>query len=173
MKGLGEKAGDLPHYVGHRERLKDRFREAGPESLPDYELLELILFQALPRRDTKPIAKALLTRFGSFKEVFAAPETLLREVDGVADSVVLHLKSYQEAARRFALHEIRDRPLLDSWTAVIDYCRTAMAHEAVEQFRIVLRFIDFSFIINWLSGGVPQTSPPRPSSAFLPRFFCL
>jgi DNA repair protein RadC len=140
MKGLREQSGDLPHFLGHRERLKGRFREAGAETLRDYELLELILFHVLPRRDTKPIAKALLTRFGSFTEVFAAPKALLMEVDGVKEAVALHLKTYREAARRFAHEEIRARPLLDSWSAVIDYCRAAMAHEPVEQFRVL--FLD-------------------------------
>jgi DNA repair protein RadC len=139
MSGLDEPRSDIPHYHGHRERLKERFRES-PSALRDYELLELILFQAVPRRDTKPIAKALLDRFGTLSEVFGAPEALLTEVDGVGESVALHLKVYQEAARRFAKDGIRARPLLDSWSAVIDYCRTAMVHEPVEQFRIL--FLD-------------------------------
>jgi len=139
MSGLEEPGAGVPHYHGHRERLKQRFREK-PDSLRDYELLELVLFQAVPRRDTKPIAKALLDRFGTLSEVFGAPETLLTEVDGVGESVALHLKVYQEAARRFAKDSIRSRPLLDSWKSVIDYCRTAMAHAAIEQFRIL--FLD-------------------------------
>ena len=94
----------------------------------------------VPRRDTKPLAKALLTRFGSFSEVVAAPEALLLEVEGVGEAVALHLKVIQAAAQRFARDPLRQRPLLDSWAAVIDYCRAAMAYEAVEQFRII--FLD-------------------------------
>jgi len=140
MSGFDEQSGAAPHFLGHRQRLKERFREVGGEALRDYELLELILFQALPRRDTKPIAKALLARFGSFTEVFAAPEALLMEVEGVKEGVVTHLKTYREAARRFAHDPIAKRPLLDSWSAVIDYCRAAMAHESIEQFRVL--FLD-------------------------------
>jgi DNA repair protein RadC len=140
MSGFDEKEGDLPHYLGHRERLKARFRDNGPESLRDYELLELILFQAVPRRDTKPLAKALLAQFGSFSEVLAAPESRLREVAGVGDAVALHLKAVHAAARLFAREPIRERALLDSWAAVVDYCRAAMAYEQVEQFRIL--FLD-------------------------------
>ncbi len=128
------------HYHGHRERLKNRFRDGGPESLADYELLELILFQVLPRRDTKPIAKALLDRFGTFSEVLSAPEALLAETAGVGDSVVHHLKLVRAACQRFARDPVRTQALLDSWAAVIDYCRAVMAYEPVEQFRIL--FLD-------------------------------
>jgi DNA repair protein RadC len=140
MTGFRDTEGDLPHFHGHRERLKARFQDAGADALADYELLELILFQALPRRDTKPLAKALLARFGSFSEVLAAPAGRLREVDGVGDGVVHHLKVVQAAARRFARDPIRSKPILASWAAVIDYCRAAMAYEAIEQFRIL--FLD-------------------------------
>ncbi|MBZ0227209.1 MAG: DNA repair protein RadC [Bauldia sp.] len=140
MTGFRDKGGEPPHFLGHRERLKARFRDAGPDALPDYELIELILFQVLPRRDTKPIAKALLVRFGSFSEVLSAPEALLMEVGGVGESVVHHLKLMRAAAQRFARDALQDRPLLDSWSAVIDYCRATMAYEPVEHFRIL--FLD-------------------------------
>jgi DNA repair protein RadC len=140
MKGLGEKGGTLPHFHGHRERLKARFRQAGPDKLQDYELLELILFQSLPRRDTKPLAKALLARFGSFSEVLAAPEERLKEVDGVGDAVAHQLKVLLAAAQRFARDPIRQATVLDSWAAVVDYCRAAMAFAPTEQFRIL--FLD-------------------------------
>jgi DNA repair protein RadC len=141
MKGLREKPGaDLPHFLGHRERLKARFREAGPDTLQDYELLELILFQVIPRKDTKPLAKALLARFRSFSGVLAAPEAQLLEVDGVGEAVALHFKVLQATAKRYAHDRIVDNPLLDSWSAVVDYCRAAMAFEAIEQFRIL--FLD-------------------------------
>jgi DNA repair protein RadC len=144
MSGFSDKSarlspveGDLPHYTGHRERLKTRFRENGPETMADYELLELLLFQVVPRRDTKPLAKALLAKFGSFSEVLAAPEPQLLEVAGVGESVAHHLKLVKAAAQRFARDAIRDRPLMDSWKAVTDYCQAEMAYEAVEQFRIL------------------------------------
>jgi len=140
MTGFRDTGGDLPHFHGHRERLKARFQDAGADALADYELLELLLFHALPRRDTKPIAKALLARFGSFSDVLAAPPARLKEVEGVGDGVVHHLKVVQAAARRFARDPVRAQPVLGSWASVIDYCRAAMAYEAIEQFRIL--FLD-------------------------------
>jgi DNA repair protein RadC len=133
-------AGGIPHFHGHRERLRARFREGGASVLADYELLELILFRALPRRDTKPLAKALLKRFGSLAEVLAAPPALLKEIAGVGDSVVLDLKLTKAFAERIAGEAVRKRPLLSSWSALLGYCRTAMAFEEREQFRIL--FLD-------------------------------
>jgi DNA repair protein RadC len=140
MSGFAENPNHPPHFLGHRERLKTRFRDQGGASLADYELLELILFQAVPRRDTKPIAKALLARFGSFSDVLAAPEPRLVEVTGVGPSVATHLKLVHAAATRYARGAVRQRPLLGSWNDVIDYCRAAMAYEDREQFRIL--FLD-------------------------------
>ncbi len=140
MTGLGEKRPALPHFHGHRDRLKARFRKSGADDFQDYELLELILFQSLPRRDTKPLAKALLARFGSFSEVLAAPEERLKEVDGVGDAVAHQLKVILAAAQRFARDPIRENAVLDSWAAVVDHCRAAMAFAAIEQFRVL--FLD-------------------------------
>ena len=140
MKEAPDTGGEVPHYTGHRERLKERFRDGGGAALPDYELLELILFQAIRRADTKPLAKALIARFGSFSEVLAAPEARLLEVNGVGEAVAHHLKVTYAAAQRFGRVNIRKRQLLDSWSAVIDYCRVTMAFEAIEQFRIL--FLD-------------------------------
>jgi DNA repair protein RadC len=140
MNTFEDSAGTQPHFVGHRERLKARFREAGAAALADYELLELLLFHAMPRRDTKPIAKALLARFGSFSEVLAAPEPLLLEVAGVGESAATYLKLVLAAVQRFGRDAMRTRPLLGSGAAVVDYCRTVMAYEPVEQFRIL--FLD-------------------------------
>ena len=137
-KGVGRVAPagkSEPHFHGHRERLKARFRDGA--KLADYELLELLLFQAVPRRDTKPLAKTLLDRFGSFSEVLSAPETQLREIAGVGDSIVHQLKLTMVAAQRFARDRIVERPLLDSWSALIEYCRAAMAYEPIEHFRIL------------------------------------
>jgi DNA repair protein RadC len=131
---------EAPHYHGHRDRLRARFSEVGGDALPDYELLEIVLFRSIPRRDVKPIAKDLLRRFGSFAEVLAAPPALLSEVDGVGESVVTDLKIVEAAARRFAKGAVARRPVLSSWTSVIDYCRTAMAFSEKEQFRLL--FLD-------------------------------
>jgi DNA repair protein RadC len=129
-----------PHYYGHRERLRERFREAGTDALSDYELLELLLFRAQPRRDMKPIAKALLEKFGSFAEVIAAPEKRLAEVEGIGEASVTELKIVQAAARRLLHGQLRKRPVLSSWSAVLDYCRTAQAFADREQFRVL--FLD-------------------------------
>ena len=131
---------ETPHYHGHRERLRERFYGAGPEALSDYELLEMALFPALPRRDTKPLAKALLKRFGSFAEVVHAPEARLREVDGIKDASITQLKLLAAAASRIAKGEIRRSVALSSWNDVIGYCRSGMAFADKEQFRIL--FLD-------------------------------
>ena len=137
--GEGPQAG-LDDRSGHRQRLRERFRQAGASALPDYELLELVLFQALPRRDTKPLAKRLIARFGSFAEVIAAPPSRLIEVEGVGDAVVTELKLIHAAAERLAKGALRQRPVLGSWSAVLDYCRTAMAFSDKEQLRLL--FLD-------------------------------
>ena len=135
-----DKSAETPHYHGHRERLRARFAGAGAEALSDYELLELALFAALPRRDTKPIAKDLLKKFGSFAEVLHAPEARLREVDGIGDASVVQIKLLAAAAHRIAKGEIRRSVALSSWSDVIEYCRTSMAFADKEQFRLL--FLD-------------------------------
>jgi DNA repair protein RadC len=137
---MSHSQGDEPHFKGHRERLRARFSESGEQSLPDYELLELVLFRALPRRDVKPIAKKLIDRFGSFAEVLGAPYDLLCEADYIGPSVALDLKIIEAAAKRMTRGAIKKRPLLSSWSNVIDYCRTALAFESREVFRIL--FLD-------------------------------
>jgi DNA repair protein RadC len=114
--------------------------KGGAEAMPDYELLELTLFAAVPRRDTKPLAKALLLRFGSFAEVIAAPPARLKEVKGVGDTVVHHLKIVEAAAHRLARTRVINRPVLSSWTALLDYCTAAMARVPHEEFRVL--FLD-------------------------------
>jgi len=131
---------EAPHYLGHRERLRERFRKGGAEALADYELLELVLFRAMPRRDVKPIAKALVARFGSFAEVVSARPERLLEIDGIGDSAVTDLKIIEAAARCLAKSSIAKRPSLSSFSAVVDYCRTAMAFLDHEEFRIL--FLD-------------------------------
>jgi DNA repair protein RadC len=137
---MGFKDVAKPHYLGHRERLRKRFRDGGPDALPDYELLELVLFRAMPRRDTKPLAKAILARFGSFAEAMNAPEDLLLEVPGLGEAAATEIKLIRAAALRLVQGEVLERPVLSSWQQVLDYCRAAMGFEAKEQFRIL--FLD-------------------------------
>ena len=131
---------ETPHYHGHRERLRKRFLEAGGDALRDYELVELILFRAIPRRDVKPLAKDLLKKFGSFPEVVAAPVHRLKEVEGVSEAVAAEFKVIEAAVRRFTRDVVKKRTSLGSWSEVIDYCRTAMAFEDHEEFRVL--FLD-------------------------------
>ena len=130
----------LPHFAGHRERLRERFRKGGSAALADYEFLELILFRAVPRRDVKPIAKALIARFGSYAEVLGARPERLAEVAGLGEAAITELKIVEAAARRLAQSSIEKRRNLGSTTAVVDYCRTAMAFIDHEEFRIL--FLD-------------------------------
>lgn len=132
--------GDKPHYHGHRQRLKKRFQQNGGADLQDYELLELLLFQALPRRDVKPLAKELIEKFGSFAEVVNAEEVRLRETTGIGDSALIAFRLISAGATRMAQTTIIDKPVLSSWTALLDYCRVAMAYKKTEQFRIL--FLD-------------------------------
>jgi DNA repair protein RadC len=136
LPGLAE----VPHYHGHRERLRERFREAGADALSDYELLEMVLFRALPRRDVKPLAKALIGKFGSFAEVVHAPATRLREVSGLGEAAITEVKLIAATANRIAKGQLKQRPILSSWATVIDYCRSTMAFAEKEQFRIL--FLD-------------------------------
>ena len=133
-------APDAPHYKGHRTRLRERFAESGDQGLPDYELLELVLFRSIPQRDVKPLAKALIARFGSFAEVLGARPERLTEIEGIGEATALDLKIVEASARRLARGAIGDRPVLASWKDVLDYCRTAMAFADREQFRIL--FLD-------------------------------
>jgi DNA repair protein RadC len=129
-----------PHYVGHRERLRARFREAGAAALADYELLELVLSRTILRRDVKPIAKQLIERFGSFAEVVAAPAARLCEVNGVGEATATDLQVLQAVAARIARGEVKRRPVLASWSAVLDYFRAAQAFAEREEFRVL--FLD-------------------------------
>lgn len=131
---------DEPHYHGHRQRLRERFLTQGSEGLQDYELLELVLFRSVPRRDVKPIAKALIRRFGSFAEVVNAPLDRLREVAEVGESIATDLRLMAAVAQRVAKGQVMARPVLSSWSAVLDYVRAAMAFGEKEQFRLL--FLD-------------------------------
>ena len=138
--GMEDAGGNQPHYLGHRDRLRLRFTDLGEQNLADYELLELLLFRSIPRADTKPIAKGLIDRFGSFAEVLAAPTERLVEVKGVGQRVAGDIKSIHAAALRFASTELKSRETIGDWDKLITYCRTAMALEPREQFRVL--FLD-------------------------------
>lgn len=133
------KGAETPHYLGHRERLRARFTQS-PEALPDYELLELVLFRSIARGDVKGIAKALVARFGSFSEVVAAPPERLLEIKGVGPAIIHDLKLIEAAARRVTLGAVKDRQVLGSWASVVEYCRTTMAFAEVEELRLL--FLD-------------------------------
>ncbi len=134
---MSEGGTDKPHFHGHRKRLRGRFMKAGAEALPDYEMLELLLFLAQPRRDVKPLAKALLDHFGSFAEAISAEPAALAEIKGMGEAAVIALKTVQAAAVRLARDEVIDRPVLGNWKKLIAYCRASMAFTNVEQFRVL------------------------------------
>jgi DNA repair protein RadC len=129
-----------PHYHGHRQRLRSRFLEAGGEAFPDYELLELMLFASNPRTDVKPLAKALIARFGSFQRVLSAPPQQLAEIKGLKEAGIVAIKAAQAAALRLAKAEAMERPVMASWSKVLDYCRATMAYETRESVRLL--FLD-------------------------------
>ncbi len=133
-------AADAPHYLGHRQRLRRRFLEGGAESMADYELLEMVLFAALPRGDTKPLAKALIKHLGSFAEVISADPARLAEVDGTGDAVIAAVKTVQASAIRLLREQVVRREVISSWQALLDYCHATMAYGRKEQFRIL--FLD-------------------------------
>ena len=140
MTGDDEPAAPPPHYHGHRERLRTRLRDAGPDAIADYELLELVLFRAIPRRDVKPLAKSLIKRFGSFAGAVAAGPAALRTVEGVGDATIAALKLARASALRLSLAQAMTRDVVSSWQALIDYCRTSIAFSGIEEFHVL--FLD-------------------------------
>jgi DNA repair protein RadC len=140
-KSSDEKGGldEAPHYLGHRQRLRERFRAAGGAGLPDYELIELLLFAAIPRRDVKPLAKSLEKSFGGFAGLISASRERL-EAAGLGDGAIDLFKVVREAAVRLAREEMHELPVMGSFQKVLDYCRTDMAHADVEHFRLL--FLD-------------------------------
>ncbi len=131
-------SGKQPSYIAdHRQRLRARFMQGGAATLPDYELLELVLFRAIPRRDVKPLARELLDRFGDFNRVITAPEARLRECSGIGGAVIVELKILEAAAHRMARSKIMQQHIVSSWDALLDYCHTVMAHRETEQFRVL------------------------------------
>lgn len=129
-----------PHYAGHRERLRERAVAGGLPAVPDYELLELFLYRSIPRGDVKPLAKQLLGRFGSLGGVLGATAEDLRTVAGVGEALALDLKLLHEATLRTAKEQVARRTVISSWAALLAYVKTALAHEAREQFRVL--FLD-------------------------------
>lgn len=138
--GLGEAAGSAPHFHGHRQRLRERLLAGGGETLPDYELLELLLFAANPRQDMKPLAKDLMAQFGGFAEVLSADPTALLAVKGLGVPGVAILKAVREAALRLARAELRERPVIGSWDKLIAYCNAQIAYGQIEEFHLL--FLD-------------------------------
>ena len=134
-----------PHYWGHRERLRQRFLKGGHAAMPDYELLELMLFDAIPRIDVKPLAKRLLAAFGDLPGVVAASHHRLMQVEGTNDRIWLQLRLIEAFTHRLARAKVLERSVLASWEDLIDYCRTVMAHRDTEQFRIL--FLDTKNVV--------------------------
>lgn len=131
---------EKPHYLGHRKRLRERLLRGGPEALPDYELLEVLLFSGSPRRDVKPLAKALLKDFGGLAKLLSAGGEALLNYPGLGENAAAYLLAARGCALRMLAAEIADRPVIQSWKALLDYCRASMSHNAIEQFRIL--FLD-------------------------------
>ncbi|MDQ7071507.1 MAG: DNA repair protein RadC [Rhodobacterales bacterium] len=130
--------GRLPSYIrDHRKRLRARFMTGGAAALPDYEMLELVLFRAIPRQDVKPLAHLLLSTFGDFNRVMSAPVQRLLDIKGVGDAVVQELKIVEAAAQRLARSKVMHAHVISSWDAILDYCHTTMAHRETEQFRVL------------------------------------
>lgn len=141
-----------PHHAGHRERLRTRFLSA-PEAIPDYELLELILFRTIPQRDVKPLAKDLIALFGGLSETLSAEPHRLREVKGVSDATISDFRIVREAGLRLSQAKVMKKEVISSWSALLDYCSASMAHGAIEQFRIL--FLDRQNVL--IADEVQQT----------------
>ncbi|MFV0385683.1 RadC family protein [Paracoccus sp. (in: a-proteobacteria)] len=125
------------YLADHRARLRERFMQGGAAAIPDYEMLELILFRAIPRQDVKPLARRLIERFGDFNQVLSARPPRLAEIEGVGPAVITELKIVEAASQRLARARVMHRPALSGWQALLDYCHTAMAHREIEQFRVL------------------------------------
>lgn len=153
----------VPHYLGHRERLRQRFLSGGADAMPDYELMELALFAAVPRRDVKPLAKALIARFGNFAEAIAAPRERILEIEGASEGVATQLKVIEAAALRLAKTQLLGRPALTSWNALIDYCAAAMARAPREEFRVLFLDRKNTLIVDEVqSSGTVDHTPVYP-----------
>lgn len=152
-----------PHYKGHRDRLRGRFLDNGPDALQDYELLELVLFLAIPQKDVKPLAKDLIKRFGGLAELMNAPIEELTKVDGIKEKTALAIKSINALSQRAAKNEFIGKPVLNSWTRLMDYCMSTMAHETKEHFRILFLNKKNELIADEIQGsGTVDHTPAYP-----------
>ncbi len=160
---LKPKQEETPHYHGHRDRLRERFTENGPEALQDYELLELVLFPLIPRRDVKPLAKDLLKRFGTLSELMGAPAEELEKIPGISANTAIALKAISALSHRAIRRELSSRPLLNNWTRLMDYCHATMAHETREHFRILFLNKKNELIADEVQGsGTVDHTPAYP-----------
>ncbi|MCB9983354.1 MAG: DNA repair protein RadC [Rhodospirillales bacterium] len=151
-----------PHYRGHRDRLRERFAKT-PDALADYELLELVLFLAIPQKDVKPLAKDLIARFGGLAEIMHAPIEELTKIEGIKDKTALALKSITALSNRAAKNELMNKPVLNSWTRLMDYCHSTMAHETREHFRILFLNKKNELIADEIQGsGTVDHTPAYP-----------
>lgn len=158
-----EQIAETPHYAGHRARLRQRFVQGGADALADYELLELLLFMALPRKDVKPLAKALIAQFGDYKGVMNAPIAKLGAFDGLSEASAIAIKVVQVSAHRLMKQEVMHRPVLNSWSRLIDYCTATMAHETKEYFRILFLNKKNELIADEIQGsGTVDHTPAYP-----------
>ncbi|NBO19328.1 MAG: JAB domain-containing protein [Proteobacteria bacterium] len=137
MTNTAEKITVKPHHTGHRKRLRERFLTAGPEALADYELLEMILFPAKPMGDVKPMAKALLAKFGSFSALLNAAPPEMMQVEGVNEAAVVAIKVAKAASARLLREEIAERPVVNSWDKLINYCRVHIGNNKEEEFHVL------------------------------------
>jgi len=162
-KGLSENQAEKPHYWGHRERLRERFMAGDNNGFPDYELLELLLFQCIPRIDVKPIAKALIERFGSLAGVLAATPERLAEIDNLNYAAVVHLAALHETTRRVAREDIAKGPILSSWDKLITYLKTSMGHAKTERFQVLYLNVNNELIADEiLQQGTVNHTPVYP-----------
>jgi len=152
-----------PHYAGHRQRLRERFVIGGANALQDYELLELLLFMALPRRDVKPLAKDLLKTYGSLSALMSAPHTSLSQMDGVSENTATAIKTVTAIAQRMMKQEFMEQPVLNNWTRLMDYCHISMDHETKENFRILFLNKKNKLIADEIQGsGTIDHTPAYP-----------
>lgn len=152
-----------PHHTGHRQRLRERFAAHGPDALADYELLELVLFSLIPRRDVKPLAKRLLAAFGGLPEVMNAAPADLEKVEGISKNTALALKAITALANRGTRAALLNRPVLSNWTRLMEYCRATMAHEKREHFRILFMNKKNELIADEIQGsGTVDHTPAYP-----------
>ena len=165
MAGFFSDGEEPPHHLDHRRRLRTRFLAGGADALPDYELLELVLFAAIPRRDVKPLAKELVRRFGSFADAISAPPERLQEIPGVGEAVVAQFRLVEAAALRLSKTRLLNRPALSSWSALLDYCAAAMARMPHEEFRVL--FLDRKN--NLVADEVQKHRHSRPCARLSPR----